>query len=57
MAGNCYPQGRRGLHQRLPKAEQKVEQWQTAIHCLIGVAEGRNFMMHARIGAPGKFHR
>jgi hypothetical protein len=30
--------------QRLPKAEQKVEQWQTAIHCLIGAAEGRGLL-------------
>jgi len=36
--------------QRLPKAEQKVEQWQTAIHCLIGAAEGRDFLLHARVG-------
>jgi hypothetical protein len=35
---------------KLPKAEQNHERWQTAIHCLIGVAEGRDFMMHAQIG-------
>jgi len=35
---------------KLPKAEQNLEEWQTAIECLIGAAEGRNFMMHARIG-------
>jgi hypothetical protein len=34
----------------LPKAEQDLEEWQTAIGCLIGAAEGRDFMMHARIG-------
>ena len=34
----------------LPKAEQNLEEWQTAIGCLIGAAEGRDFMMHARIG-------
>ena len=35
---------------KLPKAEQNHERWQTAIHRLIGVAEGRDFMMHAQIG-------
>jgi hypothetical protein len=35
---------------KLPKAEQNKPEWQTAIHCLIGAAEGRNFLMHARIG-------
>jgi len=35
---------------KLPKAEQNLEEWQTAIECLIGAAEGRDFMMHARIG-------
>ena len=35
---------------KLPKAEQDLEEWQTAIACLIGAAEGRDFMMHARIG-------
>ncbi len=34
----------------LPKAEQDLEEWQTAIGCLIGAAEGRDFLMHARIG-------
>jgi hypothetical protein len=34
---------------KLPKAEQNLEEWQTAIGCLIGAAEGRDFMMHARI--------
>jgi hypothetical protein len=34
----------------LPKAEQKLDEWQTAIDCLIGAAEGRDFLMHARIG-------
>jgi hypothetical protein len=43
--------------QRLPKAEQKVEQWQTAIHCLIGAAEGRDFLMHARIGVLRALNR
>jgi len=35
---------------KLPKAEQNLDEWQTAIGCLIGAAEGRDFMMHARIG-------
>jgi hypothetical protein len=34
----------------LPKAEQNHERWQTAIACLIGAAEGRDFIMHARVG-------
>ena len=33
----------------LPKTEQDLEEWQTAIGRLIG-AEGRDFLMHARIG-------
>jgi hypothetical protein len=35
---------------KLPKAEQNLEEWQTAIHCLIGAAEGRDFLLHARVG-------
>jgi hypothetical protein len=31
-----------------PKADK--EHWQTAIHCLIGAAEGRDFLPHARVG-------
>ena len=34
---------------KLPKAGQNHERWQTAIHCLIGAAEGR-LHMHAEIG-------
>jgi hypothetical protein len=34
---------------KLPKAEQDLPEWQTAVACLIGAAEGRDFMMHARI--------
>jgi hypothetical protein len=34
----------------LPKAEQNLPEWQTAIRCLLGAAEGRDFLMHARIG-------
>jgi len=39
-----------GYIMKLPKAEQKLAEWQTAVHCLIGAAEGRDFLMHARIG-------
>jgi hypothetical protein len=35
---------------RLPKAEQKLEEWQTATEALILAAEGRGPVMHARIG-------
>jgi hypothetical protein len=35
---------------KLPKGEQNRPEWQTAIHCLIETAEGRDFLMHARIG-------
>jgi hypothetical protein len=35
---------------KLPKAEQNLEEWQTAIACLIGAADGRDFIMHAHIG-------
>ena len=35
---------------KLAKAEQKHDKWQTAVRCLIGAAEGRDFLMHARIG-------
>jgi len=34
----------------LPKTEQSLPEWQTVIGCLIGAAEGRDFLMHARIG-------
>jgi hypothetical protein len=39
-----------GYIMKLPKAEQDLPEWQTAVACLIGAAEGRDFMMHARIG-------
>jgi hypothetical protein len=35
---------------KLPKAGQDLEEWQGAIGCLIGAAEGRDFLMHARVG-------
>jgi hypothetical protein len=42
---------------KLPKAEQGLEEWQTAVACLIGAAEGRDFMMHARIGVLRALNR
>jgi hypothetical protein len=42
---------------KLPKAEQNLEDWQTAIGCLIGAAEGRDFLMHARIGVLRALNR
>jgi hypothetical protein len=35
---------------KLPKAEQNLEEWQTAVACLISAAEGRDLLMHARVG-------
>ena len=35
--------------QGLPKAAQKRQEWQRAVHILIATAEGRDFLMHARI--------
>jgi hypothetical protein len=42
---------------KLPKAEQQLDEWQTAIGCLIGAAEGRDFLMHARIGVLRALNR
>jgi hypothetical protein len=42
---------------KLPKAEQNIEEWQTAVGCLIGAAEGRDFMMPARIGVLRALNR
>jgi hypothetical protein len=42
---------------KLPKAEQDLEEWQTAVACLIGAAEGRDFLMHARIGVMTALNR
>jgi len=39
-----------GFIMKLPKAEQKLEEWQTATGCLIGAAEGRGPLLHARVG-------
>jgi hypothetical protein len=52
------PDGRKLVTQRdaadyimkLPKAEQNLETWQTAIEALIMAAEDRGPLMHARIG-------
>jgi len=35
--------------QELPAAAHKRAEWQTAVRILIAAAEGRDFMMHARI--------
>ena len=35
---------------KLPKAEQNLEAWQTAVGALIMAAEDRGPLMHARIG-------
>jgi hypothetical protein len=42
---------------KLPKADQDATEWQTAARCLIGAAEGRDFMMHARIGMMRALNR
>ena len=42
---------------KLPKTEQDLEEWQTAVACLIGAAEGRDFVMHARIGVLRALNR
>ena len=42
---------------KLPKAEQKFEEWQTATEVLIMAAEGRGPLMHARIGMLQALHR
>jgi hypothetical protein len=42
---------------KLPKAEQNLAEWQTTIRCLIGAAEGRDFLMHAHRGAAGASSR
>jgi hypothetical protein len=35
--------------QSLPRAAQKREEWQRAVRILIATAEGRDFLMRARI--------
>jgi len=34
-----------------------IEEWQTAIGCLIGTAEGRDLLMHARVGVMRAINR
>jgi hypothetical protein len=41
-----------GYIQKLAKADQQLKKWQTAVGCLIRAAEGRDFLIHARIGMP-----
>jgi hypothetical protein len=42
---------------KLPKAEQNLEEWQTAGEILIKTAEGRDLLMHARIGMMRALNR
>ena len=42
--------------QQLTAAEQQAEAWQTAIAVLIDAADGRGFLMHARIGVLRALH-
>ncbi len=42
---------------KLPKTEQQLEEWQTAIHCLLGAAEGREPVLHSRIGVLPALNR
>jgi hypothetical protein len=42
---------------KLPKAEQNLDEWQTAVACLIGAGEGRDFLMHARVGVLRALNR
>ena len=42
---------------KLPKAEQDLEEWQTVVGCLIGAAEGRDFLLHSRIGVLRALNR
>jgi hypothetical protein len=42
---------------KLPKAERMAAEWQTAGDILIKAAEGRDFLMHARIGMMRAMHR
>ena len=42
---------------KLPKAEQQLEEWQTATEALIMAAEGRGPLLHARVGMLGALNR
>jgi hypothetical protein len=41
----------------LPKAEHESPQWQAAIEALLRAAEGRDFLMHARVGMQRALNR
>jgi hypothetical protein len=47
---SCLLEEAAGYIMKLPKAKQKLEEWQTATEMLIMAAEGRRPLMHARIG-------
>jgi hypothetical protein len=42
--------------QKLPKTEQQRPHWQLTVETLINAAEGRNFIMHARIAVLRALH-
>ena len=42
---------------KLPKADQQLAEWQTAIGVLLMAAEGRGPLMHARIGVLRALNR
>jgi hypothetical protein len=41
----------------LLRAEQDIEEWQTAIGCLIGAAEGRDLLMRPGVGVMRAINR
>ena len=43
--------------QKLPKAEQDLEEWQAAVEAPIMAAEGRGPVMHSRIGVLRALNR
>jgi len=45
-----HPQGRRELYPEAPKAEQLLEEWQSAVEALLLVVELNGPTMMARIG-------
>jgi hypothetical protein len=46
-----------GYVMKRPKAEQNLQEWQTATEALIMAAEGRGPLMHARIGVMRELDR
>ena len=52
-----HPTRCRQVHTDLPKADQQLDEWQTAIEALIMAAEGRGPLMHARIGMMRALNR